>query len=136
MGRLSMVNEELASKLLSEVEYGQHIEGTKMAPMTGGVILFICSLKELLRDMFMSSIESLSIIGGNGIIGYVDLDKLKNWVNDAFGDHELAVAIGEEIEKGTCYADRVGPIRQLIEERLQQCKALLTSQENESCASL
>lgn len=136
MGRLSMVNEEMATKLLSEVEYGQHIEGTKMTPMTGGTTSFICSLKEVLSYLFMSSTESLSIMGGMGIIGYVDLDKLKNWVNDTFGDQELATAIGEEIEKGSCYADRVGPIRQLIEERLQQCKALLPSKENESGASL
>lgn len=131
MGRLSDVTEEQAIKLLSEVEYGQHLQGTRVTPMTGGIPVLITELQEVHDFLYVGPTESLTIIGGKGFVSYLDLDRLKTWIVDVFGDQELATAIGEEIEKGSCYADRVGPIKQLIEERLQQCKTLLPSKENE-----
>lgn len=125
MGRLSEVTEKLAIKLLSEVEFGQHIQGTRSTPMSGGLPVILTNLQEAQEFLYMGSPESLKVVGGHGFINYLDLGKLKTWVDEVFGDQELANAIGEEIEKGSSYADRILPIKQLIEERLEQCKALL-----------
>ncbi|MGI1659342.1 MAG: hypothetical protein ACRKFN_10215 [Desulfitobacterium sp.] len=35
------------------------------------------------------------------------------------------MAIGEEISKGKSYMERIGPVKTVIGERLQQCKELL-----------
>ncbi len=132
MGRLSGVTEDLAMKLLGEVAYGQHIQGTRSTPMSGGIPIIITTFQEAQEFLYIGSPASLKIIGGQGFISYLDLAKLKTWISDVFGDQELADAIGEEIEKGSCYADRIGPIKQLMEERLLQCNAALGNKQAET----
>lgn len=125
MTRLSNVNEKQAVKLMSEVDYGKHLQGSKITAMTGGIPVLIMSLQEVKEFLYVGDPESLSLKGGGGRINYLDLNELKIWTAEVFGDQELANAIDEEIEKGSSYVERIQPIKQLIEERLAQCKALL-----------
>lgn len=131
MSRLSEVTEEMAVKLLSEVEFNKHLKGTKFHAMSGGLPVFMTKLEEVKNFLQAGSMESLLTLGGGGIINYLDWLKLKNWVADVFGDQELADAIGEEIEKGHSYINTIVPMRELVEERLQQCKDLLQKNESE-----
>ena len=125
MSRLSAVTKEMASKLLSEVEYGSHLVGSKMHPMSGSTDVILMELEDVLNFFHMGAIETLVIIGGGGVVHYLDYSDLKMWVSNVFGDEELANAIGEEIDKGKCFADTMGPIWELLNERIQQCKTIL-----------
>lgn len=125
MGRLSEVTEEMAVKLLSGVEFSEHLKGTKFHAMSGGVPIFMRELQEASDFLQTGSLGSLLTLGGGGTINYLDWTKLKNWVADVFGDQELADAIGEEIDKGNSYLNTISPIKELLEERLQQCKDFL-----------
>ena len=63
-------------------------------------------------------------VRGSGSIGYIDPNKLEKWVGEVFGDKELAQAIGEKIREGNSYQERILPIRELMEQRLKQCKEI------------
>ncbi len=125
MNRLSEVKGELAAKLLSEVEFDQHIIGTRYHAMSGGTPIYITGLKEVAVFLHFGSPKSLLTLGGGGTINYIDFTNLRNWISDVFGDQELAKAIDREIETGTCFANTVGPIKQLLEERIAQCESVL-----------
>lgn len=115
----------MALKLLREVEYQNHIRGTRYHAMAGAGTVLMTHLHEVNDFLSIDSPESLKLTGGGGAINYIDLNKLKDWIAQVFDDQELSNAIGEEIERGSCYADRVGPTKQLIAERLHQCRSLL-----------
>ncbi len=127
MGRFSDVTEDFAMKLLSEVNFDLRFNGTRFHAMSGGIPVVFTELREVKDFLHVAPLQSLLTVGGGGTVNYVDWTKLQTWVADVFGDQELAHAIGEENEKGTCYADRIGPIKALIEERLLQCEALVNS---------
>jgi hypothetical protein len=131
MGRLSAITEEMASRLLSDVEYGSHLTGTKVHPMAGNSTFVLMNLQEAKDFLHIGSLESLVVLGGGGTVHYLDWVKLKNWVAEVMCDQELANAISEEIDKNKCYAETMGPIRELLEERLAQCQALLKIDENQ-----
>jgi hypothetical protein len=127
MNKLSEISEEMAVKLLRELEFDEHLQGTRYHAMSGGSPVILLKLQEAKDFLHMGSEYSLLTHGGGGTINFLDWVKLKSWIADVFGDQELAEAIEEEIERGTCYADRYGPIKKLIEERLSQCNALVNS---------
>ena len=127
MGRLSEVTEELAMKLLSEVDFKLRFQGTKFHAMSGGVPVIFTELREVKDFLHVGSLNNLLTVGGGGTVNFVDWIKLKAWISDIFTDYELAEAIGKEIEKESSYIKTVGPIRELLEERLEQCKLILDS---------
>jgi hypothetical protein len=124
MGRLSEITEEMANRLLNDVEYGNHLTGTKVHPMAGNSTYVLMNLQEAKDFLHIGSLESLVVLGGGGTVNYLDWIKLKNWVAEVLDDQELALAISIEIDKGKCYAETMGPIRGLLEERLAQCQAI------------
>ncbi len=130
MSKLSQVTEELAAKLLSEVDFSQRLQGTRYHAMAGGMPVVFLQLQEAKDFLHVGSLQSLLTCGGGGTINYLDWTKLKTWVAEIFGDHELAESIGKEIAKGKSFVETMGPMKELLEERLQQCKELL--QYNES----
>ena len=62
--------------------------------------------------------------GGPSSLAYLDLNQLKRWVYEVFGDKELSDEMGKEIEKNNSYVDTAGDIRQLMRQRLNQCKKI------------
>jgi hypothetical protein len=54
----------------------------------------------------------------------IDFLELVKWVRRAMGDKELAGQIAEAIEKGKSDRERVYLIKELMEERLSQCRKL------------
>jgi hypothetical protein len=129
MDRFSDVTEDFAMKLLSEVSFDLRFNGTKFHAMSGGIPVVFTELQEVKDFLHVAPLPSLLTVGGGGTVNYVDWTKLIAWVEEVFGDQELARAIGEEIEKGNSYVKTMGPIKNLIEERLLQCRALLQSKE-------
>lgn len=124
MAALSEPSVELAAKILSEVADDQQLGGYRMTAGSGPTFFALHSLEAAVNLLGTDSIERLLSQGNRGSLGYIDPGVLKRWVDEVFGDHELAVAIGLEIDAGESYADRVGPIRALLAERLQQCRDL------------
>ncbi|MBM4764515.1 hypothetical protein [Bacillus sp. B15-48] len=118
----------MATKLLSEIDFTHHLQGVKYHAMSGGTPVYITGLVEAKDFLHFSSVESLTTLGGGGTIHYLDFTKLRTWVENMYEDQELSDAIAEEIEKGSCYADTIGPIKQLLEERIKQCQSLVQNQ--------
>ena len=61
----------------------------------------------------------------SGSIGYINPNKLAKWIEDIFGDFELAEAIGEKIKENSNYKDQVKAIKPLMEQRLKQCREII-----------
>ena len=135
MSRLSQVTEEQAAKFLSEVEFANHIKGTTFHAMSGGKAIYILGLKEVAQFLHFGSMKSLTTLGGGGTINYIDFAKLRIWVSDIIGDQELAEAIDEEMEKGSGFAHMIEPIKELLQERVNQCESVLQKKEAAQAAS-
>ena len=121
--RLSAPSIELATKLLTEVGFNERLVGVSMHPMAGNIEASIYSFEEATN--FLHCDEGDLRIRNTGSIGYINLDELKKWVGEVFGDKELAETIGEKIEKGSNYKEQVEVIQTLMEQRLRQCEKIV-----------
>ena len=120
--KLSKPSRELATKLLSEVSFEKRLIGIIMHPMIGDTEHELYSLQEV-ADFLRLRVEKVT--DKHAYINYVDLDALERWIREVLGDKELADAIREEIKRGKSYKERMESIKELIKQRLKQCKAVL-----------
>lgn len=126
MSELRAPSPELAERLLAEREsYEDRLTGWKAGSSTGNTQVSLYSLQEVADFLQMSDPGSLLQRGNHAFIGFVDLGQLQGWVREKLGDVELAEAIEAQVATGPSYADRIGPIRELMEARLEQAKAAL-----------
>ena len=107
MTKFSEPSVELAVRLLSEVGFEERFVGVKMSPKAGNKPCSIYSFEEAL-DFFETGA----------------LNRLKIWVSEVFGDKELSNEMGKEIEKSDSYMDTAKTVKQLMWQRLIQCKAI------------
>ena len=113
---------ELSVKLLSELNFQESIVGYKMHSMAGSTQNYLYSFEDVVNFLHFDA-GDLNI-RGSGSIGYIDLNKLQEWVAGVFGDKELAEAIGEKIKEGSSYKESVELIKPLMEQRLKQCEEI------------
>jgi len=125
---LSEPSRELAVRLLGKVRFEDRLEVTRSAAMAGDIRSWVYTLQEAADFLHVSRIEDLVQIGGRGGIGYIHPPALQRWVRDVFQDDELASAIEEKIEAGSCYAERMVGIKRLLEQRLAQCHNVLAEE--------
>jgi hypothetical protein len=125
MSKLPEPSKDLASRLLSEREYEERLVGYEMSPATGNAQRSLYSLQEAYDFVKMGEMADLLLRGGGAIIGYLDLDELRQWVGDVLGDGDLAAAVSEAVAAGENYRDRLLEVRQLMRERLDQCRAVV-----------
>ena len=125
MAKLSEPSMELAERLLSEVGFEKRFVGVKMMPRAGNRVSSIYSFEEAVDFLHPDSLEDLLSVGSRSCVGYLDLDQLRRWVGEGFGDKELAEEMGKEIEKSNSYMDKVKIIKQLMQQRLSQCNKIL-----------
>ncbi len=123
--KLSQPSEELAARLVAKVGYEKRLVGVRMTPMAGVLEFPIYGLEEAVNFLQVDSFEEVLAGGPRASIPYVDPNALKRWVEEVFGDTELAEALGDAIEEGTNYVETIRPIKGLMEQRLSQCKAVL-----------
>jgi hypothetical protein len=116
---------ELAVRLLGKVRFEDRLEVTRSVAMAGDMRSWVYTLQEATDFLHMSRVEDLLQMGGRGGIGYIHPPALEKWVRAVFQDQELASAIGQEIETGQCYAERMVGIKRLLEQRLAQCHDVL-----------
>ena len=124
MVKLSEPSIELASRLLHEVGFETRLVGVKMHPMAGNRPTSIYSFEEAAHFLHMESFEDVITVGSHSSVGYLELNQLKRWVSEVFGDKELSNEMGKEIEKSDSYMDTAKTVKRLMRQRLDQCKEI------------
>lgn len=127
MAKLAEPSKDLAARLLSELDYEKRLVGYEMSPATGNAQRSLYSLQEAYDFLKMGEADDLLLRGGGALIGYLDLDELRQWVGDVLGDQDLAAAVGQAVADAENYRDRLLEVRQLVRERLDQCKAAVSA---------
>lgn len=119
--KLSDVSRELATRLLSEVEFDDRLTGWQMRQMSGSEQRFIYGFQEALDFMKVPGFEELFSCGPGGSIGYLDFEELTKWIGEVLGDRELAEAISEVQAVASSYSEGVSQVGALMDQRLKQC---------------
>jgi len=99
--------------------------GARMSPMGGVQEYPVYGFREAVNFLQVDSAAEVLAWGPRASIPYVDPKVLRAWVEEVFGDTELAEAIGEVIHVGDNYPETMGRIRVLMCQRLSQCEAVL-----------
>ncbi|MBO8126887.1 MAG: hypothetical protein H0Z38_06605 [Firmicutes bacterium] len=120
MAELSKPSPELAAKILKEVEYDNRLVGLMMTPMSGSFERSLWSFEEAVNFLHIDK----DLHSNQASIRYIDLNLLQRWIAEVFSDTELAAAIRNEIAKYKTFGERVNPVRELMLERLNQCKTV------------
>lgn len=118
-------SEELAARLLSRLGLEERLVGAKMSPMSGVQQYPIHGFREAVNFLKLDSAAEILSWGPRASVPYVDPKVLRLWVEEVFGDTDLAEAIGEVIGEGGNYPGTIGRARELMKQRLDQCEALL-----------
>jgi len=125
---------ELAKKILSKVPWQNRLVASITRQMTGITMIDIYSFEEAVNFLRSCrsdySLDELLISGSSATINYLDLSALANWVGDVLGDSELSQALrevvgGESENPLLAFREKVKPVLELMEQRLEQCKAKL-----------
>jgi hypothetical protein len=107
--RLSEPDEQLVSRVLSEVEYEDRLIGYRMRERIGPIRVSVYSFEEavhLLNDSFPC----------------LNPENLIEWIEVVVKDEELAARIAEAVEQEGNDRDRMLRARALMGERLCQCR--------------
>jgi len=103
--------EELARKILGEVDFQDRLIGHKMRRRMGPVPVSLYSFGEVVRFLTED-------------IPQIDLDDLQAWVGEKIGDKDLARAIGEIGRMEMDDPERLLHIRGLMMARLGQSRRI------------
>ena len=114
MATLSTPNEDLAARVLREVDYPQRLVGYRMRERLGAIPVSLYSFEEVVH-----------LLGDK--CPYVNLQRLEEWIATVTQDSELAVAIARVTQEETNDRDRLSRIGPLMGERLCQCKKAVQS---------
>jgi len=111
MKKLSEPSRELGDRILGKVAFEDRFIGYRLSERHGAMRVTSYSFQEtvnLLKDR----------------LPRVDFDTLLEWVRKVMEDEELAESMATEISEQSNDYDRVVGIRNLMEERLTQCKKI------------
>jgi hypothetical protein len=103
--------------------------GAKMSPMAGVQQYPIYSLLEAVNFLRVQSAAQVLAAGPTASIPYVDPKVLRRWVEEAFGDTDLADAMREVISQGDPYPQTIVRLRELMAQRLSRCQVVLAKNE-------
>ncbi len=120
---LSPPSEFLARKILTEVSWGERIEGFFEAPMSGRQREYIFKFRDAANLLKADVSDPWST--NSGFFGYFDFGELQAWIRDVFGDKELANATGEIIAAGASLKEQIESTKLLMNHRLAQCEEVL-----------
>ena len=125
MTKLPEPSKDVAAKILSEVDFDNRLVGFDMKPRAGNTPLSLYSFTEATNFLHVDSFDELTIPGARGSVGYIDLKALQTWVDTVMGDKDLGAAIAETIERNESYHDQANAVKELLAERLNQCKKMV-----------
>ena len=111
MKNLSEPSKDMASKILNEVGFEERFIAYRLRERTGPIPITLYSFEEavgLLNDPFPG----------------VDFTRLEDWIREVMGDGELADKIRDVIARDISARDKTLCIRDLMVERLIQCRRI------------
>jgi hypothetical protein len=109
MRKLQEPSKHLAKRILTEVDFEDRLSGFSLRERAGAVPVTMYSFQEVVSLL-------------NDPHPRLDFNELEGWVRETIRDAELAEQIAEVIEKGNNDQERTYSIRDLMEERLNQCR--------------
>jgi hypothetical protein len=110
MGKLEDPSRELATRILTEVDFEDRLCGFSLRERSGPIPVTMYSFEEVVSLL-------------NDLYPRLDFRELEGWIRSVMGDTELAEQIAQAVKKGNNDQERTYLIRDLIEERLNQCRA-------------
>ena len=111
MGKLQDPSRELAMRILTEVSFDDRLNGFSLRERAGAVPITMYSFEEVVSLL-------------NDPHPRLDFNELEEWTKRTMGDEELARQIAEVVRNQRNDLERLFHIKQLMEERLDQCKKL------------
>jgi hypothetical protein len=112
MERLSDPSRSLASRILAEVGFEERFMGYRLHERAGAMPMTLYSFEEVV-GLLMDSHPR------------IDFNGLEKWIREVMGDDELSRRIRGLIDRDTSERDRSHRIRDLMIERLLQCKVVM-----------
>lgn len=125
---LSEPTPELATRLLGEVGFEKRLVGIRMAAMGGANPSSLHTLVDAASFIRIDDYET-AMRDNHSTVGYIDPSALARWVSEVLEDEELATAILEREAAGENYGAVAMPIKELLLERIEQCREVLVSAE-------
>jgi hypothetical protein len=107
--KLAEPDRDVVSRVLQEVEFGERLVGYQVRERSGAMAKSLYSFAEVcdfLHDQFP----------------VLKFENLTRWLKVVMRDEELALKVEEAIEEGHSDYERTRQIRELMGERLMQCK--------------
>jgi hypothetical protein len=103
--------------------------GVRDAPAGGRPGSFLCAWRDKnVVGTPSASGEQMKIHGNHAHIGYINPKVLKAWLLAQFGDRELVAAIGSALAQGLNPWMVMEPIREALQQRLEQIRAVVKAQ--------
>jgi hypothetical protein len=112
---------ELAERLLAEVPYEKRLTAVNMHCLQGPTMVDLYSFGAIVRFLRMDSLDALKDATSGASLSYVDPKALIWWLENQFGDLDLAHALGSTVEGLGSYVAMVEPMQGLLSKRLEQC---------------
>ena len=109
MEKLSKPDKKLVSRVLNEVGFNERIVGYRVRQRSGPAMTTMYSFEEIVNFL-------------NDKFPLLKFEELKRWLKDVLKDEELAMRIAEVVEEEKNDHDRTQRIKELMVERLSQCK--------------
>jgi hypothetical protein len=109
--QLSEPSEELASRILGRVSFSDRFAAAMVHPHTGPIPMDVYSFEQV-----------ANLLNAPGT--RIDLKALAIWLEEVMGDKELAARTREATDEGPHEQART-IISALVQERLQQCRAMM-----------
>ena len=112
MGKLRFPSNDLSKRILTEVDFEDRLVGFSLRERSGPVPVTMYSF-----------VEVVSLL--NDPHPRLDFNELETWIRKTMRDKELADQIADAVIKGNSDQNRSLRIKELLEERLDQCKRLI-----------
>ena len=109
MGKLSKPSQELSARILAEVGFEDRLIGYRLHMRLGAISTSLYSFEEALNLLCEQYPR-------------MDFALLEKWILEVMGDKELSEKIKAIIKKDTSDQKKTYRIRDLMAERLAQCK--------------
>lgn len=125
---LTSPSEALARRLLGEVSYDSRLTGVNMHCLAGPSYIDLYSIDQAAAFLRSDELEHLKDPVSGASYGYVDPKALTWWLENVFGDTELAEAVERAAGEYQHYLGQIEPMQQLLVQRLLQCEEVVGEQ--------
>jgi hypothetical protein len=112
MGKLRVPFNDLSKKILTEVGFEDRLEGFSLRERSGPIPVIMYRFEEVVTLL-------------NDPHPRLDFIELETWIRKTMRDKELADQIADVVRKESSDQNRSLRIKELLEERLDQCKRLI-----------